>query len=248
MDTTVRLDETISPQVLRILRREIVDMTLRPGSALSEKEVAVRFGISRQPVREAFIKLSEAGLVRVLPNRGTYVMKISVRDVANARFVREAIESAIARAACRIASPADVARLEAIIVEQKAAAAQDDNRRFLAADEDFHRTLAEIADCASGWRIVEEMRTQMDRVRFLSLPDASPIPLLIEQHEAVLDAIRRRAVDAAEEAMRTHLREILIALPMLAERNPDLFETDALPAHTADMMRAPSLARAAAGT
>jgi DNA-binding GntR family transcriptional regulator len=91
----------IVPQLIQALRQAIIEMRLKPGEALSEKEVALRYGVSRQPVREAFIKLAEAGLLQVLPSRGTYVVKISVREVLNARFVREAIECALVRAAAR---------------------------------------------------------------------------------------------------------------------------------------------------
>lgn len=232
VDASLNLAEPIAPQVFRVLRQEIVAMRQRPGVALSEKDIATRFGVSRQPVREAFIKLAEAGLVRVLPNRGTYVMKISVRAVANARFVREAVECAIARAVCETATAADLDRLGALIAEQKRAAAADDQQAFLVADEAFHRVLAEIADCTYAWQVVEEVRAQMDRVRFLSLPDASPMPLLIEQHQEVADAIRRGDAAAAEAAMKVHLREILIALPALAQRHPDLFESETMPVHT----------------
>src|SRR5690606_1192259 len=101
----------------------IVDLRLPPGEALSEKDIAGRFGVSRQPVREAFIKLAELGLVEIRPSRGTYVTKISVRDVANARFVREAIECDIVAAAARLASKSDIVQLRALVVEQRAAAA-----------------------------------------------------------------------------------------------------------------------------
>src|ERR1044071_3238075 len=72
-------------QVFRTLRESIVTMRLTPATALSEQDIAGRLKVSRQPVREAFIKLSEIGLVRVLPQRGTFVVKISVKDVADAR-------------------------------------------------------------------------------------------------------------------------------------------------------------------
>src|SRR3546814_7641471 len=91
--------EPVARRVFRELRSAIVMMRFRPGQALSEKEIADRFGVSRQPVREAFIKLSEAGLVSVRPQRGTYVVKISARQVYDVRFVREAVEVAVVRKA-----------------------------------------------------------------------------------------------------------------------------------------------------
>jgi DNA-binding GntR family transcriptional regulator len=236
VDATISMTEPVAPQVVRRLKQAIVEMRMKPGEALSEKEVAGLFGVSRQPVREAFIKLAESGLLRVLPSRGTYVMKISVREVANARFVREAVEGAIARAAGELAKPADIADLRVMLVRQREAAAANDNRLFLEHDEAFHRRLAEIADCTYAWRVVEEARAQMDRVRYLSLPDASPMPLLIDQHESIVAGIAASSPDAAEAAMRKHLREILIALPRLAARYPDLFEDEGVPAHTTALL------------
>jgi len=232
LHANLRLKDPIAPQLVTTLREAIIAMRLKPGQALSEKDIAGRFGVSRQPVREAFIKLAEAGLVQVLPSRGTYVMKISIREVANARFVREAVECAIARAAAGLAGPEGVERLRHAIVRQREAAQVGDHAGFAAQDEDFHQILAEIVDCDYAGRIVEGARAQTDRVRYLSLPGASPIPRLIAQHEAILAGITARDADAAEVAMRIHLREILNALPMLAREHPDLFEDEDWPAHT----------------
>ncbi|RDJ22940.1 GntR family transcriptional regulator [Bosea caraganae] len=232
MDATLRLKDPIAPQLVQVLRQAIIAVELRPGEALSEKEIAGRFGVSRQPVREAFIKLAEAGLVQVLPSRGTYVMKISMRAVANARFVREAVECAIARAATTLITPAQVARLRALIEGQRNAAALDDHAGFSVLDEDFHQLLAEIVDCDYAGRVVEGARAQTDRVRYLSLPGASPAPLLISQHVAIVDAIEARDADGAETQMRKHLREILNALPRIAHDHPELFEDEIMPEHT----------------
>ncbi len=75
----------------------------------------------------------------------------------------------------------------------------------------------------------------MDRVRYLSLPEASPMSLLIDQHREILAAIRAGDADAAAAAVRVHLREILLALPRLAKAFPELFEDEELPGHAADL-------------
>lgn len=232
MDAVLRLKEAIAPQIVAALRQGIAEMRLRPGEALSEKDIAARFGVSRQPVREAFIKLSEAGLVEIRPSRGTYVMKISVREVANARFVREAIESDIARNAARLATNGQIDLLETCLEQQRAAARDSDYWLFNEHDETFHRAIAEIVQCEYAWRVVESARFQTDRVRFLSLPDASPMGLLIGQHEAILGCFRQKDADGAAAAMRRHLREILLALPRIAVAYPDLFSDTDLPEHT----------------
>lgn len=230
--SSVRQKDPIAPQALSILRAAIVDLRLPPGEALSEKDIAGRFGVSRQPVREAFIKLAELGLVEIRPSRGTYVTKISVRDVANARFVREAIECDIVAAAARLASKSDIARLRELIAEQAAAASESDHQRFSERDEAFHHAIAQIVDCDFAWRTVETARFHTDRVRLLSLPGASPLNTLIKQHTQVVDAVEAREPDQARGAMRRHLREILLALPLIAEAHPDYFSDTELPAHT----------------
>lgn len=232
MDVQLRLRDPIAPQLVTALRQAIIASEIRPGEALSEKEIAGRFGVSRQPVREAFIKLSEAGLVQILPSRGTYVMKISLREVANARFVREAVECSLARAASRLIDPEGVARLRRLIAEQSAAAGQGDYHRFTVLDEAFHQAIAEIVDCDYAGKVVESARAQTDRVRYLSLPGTSPVQLLITQHNAIVDALETGDPDTAATAMRIHLREILNALPRIAAEHPDLFEDEELPAHT----------------
>jgi len=67
----------VARRVFHELKNAIITMALTPGQALSENEIAAQMGVSRQPVREAFIRLSEAGLVRIRPQRGTFVVKIS---------------------------------------------------------------------------------------------------------------------------------------------------------------------------
>src|SRR5882724_10031994 len=220
---------SIAEQVFRTLRSSIITMRLTPATALSEQDIADRLKVSRQPVREAFIKLSEIGLVRVLPQRGTYVVKISAKAVTDARFVREAVECAIARRASQGIARHAIAALRAIIADQRKAARMGDVEQFFVLDEAFHRGLANAAECAYAWKVIEEAKAQMDRVRFLSIPDATPTERLIVQHRAILDAIAAGRGAAAEQAMRDHLREILKSLPRLSRAFPDMFEDDEEP-------------------
>jgi len=218
--------EPIAAQLFRRLRTRIIQLDFKPGQALSETEVAKRYAVSRQPVREAFIKLAAAGLVEVRPQRGTYVKKIEVEAVMDARFVREAIEAEVVRAAVGEVDAEAIAHLRAQIAAQRAVP-EGDHAGFLAADEAFHRTLAEIAGKAYAWRVVEEVKAQMDRVRYLSFGGTTSTKVLIDQHESVVDALEARNRKLAEGAIRMHLREILKSLPQIAAAHPDLF--DAVP-------------------
>ena len=221
---------SIAEQVFRTLRSSIVTMRLTPATAISEQDIADRLKVSRQPVREAFIKLSEIGMVRVLPQRGTFVVKISAKAVTDARFVREAVECAIARRASEGLGKPAIDALRAIIADQRKAARAGNAEQFFVLDEAFHRGLANAAECAYAWKVIEEAKAQMDRVRFLSIPDATPVDRLIVQHQAILDAIAAGRASAAEQAMKDHLREILKSLPRLARAFPEMFEHEEAPA------------------
>ena len=220
-----RANDPVRARLYQVLRESIIKMVLVPGQALSEKELADIFSVSRQPVREAFIRLSEAGLVEVRPQRGTFVVKISQQAVLEARFVREAIEVAIVRLAASKGLSAEVLfELNDLLARQRSCVEFQDHDRFYGLDEAFHRTLTLGVNQQSAWKVVEEVRAHFDRVRYLSVPDSTPIDKLIEQHAQIVAAIEQRNVEAAEEAMCTHLREVLISLPDLVRRFPEMFE------------------------
>ncbi|QUS36227.1 GntR family transcriptional regulator [Falsirhodobacter algicola] len=218
--TTVDTGLAVGPQLTRILRERIVRNLIAPGERLSEAEVALHYGTSRQPVREAFIKLAEEGLLEVRPQRGTYVRKISTANVMDARFIREAVEADVARALAADPDPALVRELEAQLAAQRALV---DPTEFRQLDDLFHRTLAEGAKLPYVWRVIDGLKTQMDRVRQLSTEQLA-LGKLIDHHTAIVDAIRGGDAEAAGQAMRLHLREILNDLPIIRQARPDLFE------------------------
>ncbi len=214
---------TVSHRVFDALRRAIVQGRLLPGNTLSEADVAKQLGVSRQPVREAFIKLAEAGLVGIRPQRGTLVLLISRREVENARFLREAIEVAIARKAALEATPAHIAVMRETLEAQREASARGDAPAFISADDALHQAIARSAECEHAWKVLDGLKVQMDRVRYLSMEEATPIPVLIAQHDAIVDAIAAGDPDKAEAAMHTHLSEILRSLPRIVAAHPEMF-------------------------
>lgn len=218
----------VHQRLYHVLRQSIIRMILAPGQALSEKEIADTFNVSRQPVREAFIRLSEAGLVEVRPQRGTYVVRISQQAVLGARFVREAVEVAVARLAAEQGlDRATLAELRELIERQRRCIDPQDYDRFFQLDEAFHRTLSLGVNQQAAWRVTEEVKAQLDRVRYLSVPDSTPINKLIGQHARIVDTIARRDVEAAASAMAVHQREIWQSLPDLVRRFPAMFEDSA---------------------
>ncbi|SFN32326.1 DNA-binding transcriptional regulator, GntR family [Izhakiella capsodis] len=216
--------EPVNQQIYRFLRQDIVTCAIHPGSLLSEKEISTRFSVSRQPVREAFIKLAEAGLVQILPQRGTFVRKISARQVADGRFIREAVETAVVRRAALEASPQTLSEMAHNLDLQRLAASRLDSQRFLLLDDEFHRLIAQSIGCALAWETVENIKATMDRVRYLTLSEVSPPESLIQQHEKIYQGLIQRDANAAACAMQKHLQEIIFSITPIAEHNASWFE------------------------
>lgn len=213
--------QPIARQIYAALRQRIVRAELLPGEVISETEVAREYGISRQPVREAFIKLAEGDLVQIRPQRGTMISRISRDGVMDARFIREAIEADIVRSLAGTIDDAMIKELRSQIAAQLALGLEQADE-FVKLDELFHRSLAEMAGVSGAWSVIENVKTQMDRVRFLSV-QRSHVEKLISQHAAVVEALAKREAAAAEQAIRLHLREILKTFPELERTRPELF-------------------------
>jgi DNA-binding GntR family transcriptional regulator len=215
-------EETMSMRVVGALRDEIVSMALKPGDVISESDIAGRYGVSRQPVREAFIRLAQQGLLMIRPKRATVVKKISPEGVRQSRFIRESIEVEIVR---RLAgNPGDAAAvLKGLIADQEAASAANDSRRFHTLDELFHRTLARLAGVEYAWQLIDDHKMQLDRVRYLTL-GASSSRVAIDEHMVIAKAVAAGDVAGAEAAMRAHLARAEVLLGQTIAEHPDYFE------------------------
>ncbi|WP_413736789.1 GntR family transcriptional regulator [Sodalis sp. RH21] len=218
--------EPLNQQIYRYLRQNIVSCQIKPGTYLSEKEMSSNFNVSRQPVREAFIKLAETGLVQVLPQRGTFVRKISSKLVIEGRFIREVIETAIVRRAALEVTPEYLQLMEHNLSRQALTTSADQQQEFLILDDEFHLLISRAVDCQLAWETVENIKAAMDRVRFLTLNEVSPPSLLLVQHQAIVDAIKAHDPQAAEHAMRNHLQEMIRSIKIIEGQNSEWFESE----------------------
>ena len=211
-------------QVYQDLRRRIVLGELRPGDPLSETRVGKSCGLSRTPVREVFWRLGEDGLLRVVPNVGSFVAPINIPAVYDAQFLRETLECRAVADAARRAARADAARLRRAIEAQAAAVVKGNVPGFYALDDDMHRLLMEIAGHPFVWPAISAAKAQLDRVRFLSLVEFDPFELILTQHRAVAAAVAAHDAVAAVAGMTAHLRAVLTDTERIARQHPEFFE------------------------
>lgn len=216
-------NETMAMRVVTALRDDIVTMSMKPGDVISESDIAGRYGVSRQPVREAFIRLAQQGLLLIRPKRATVVKKISPDGVRQSRFIRESIEVEIIRRVAAHPGKEAAEVLEKLIADQEAASAANDSRRFHKLDELFHRTLARLAGVEYAWQLIDDHKMQLDRVRYLTL-GVSSSQRAIAEHKQIAEAVAKGDVVGAEAAMRAHLARAEVLLSQTIEDFPDYFE------------------------
>ncbi|PJI85385.1 GntR family transcriptional regulator [Yoonia maricola] len=226
MDTSNRLMErqTSADMVFAVLYDEIVDLSLLPGTKMSEADVAKRFDLSRQPVREAFGRLSKLGLVAIRPQRPTVVRHFSLEDIQNTRFLRAAIELEVLRSACDERDTSFDTHLDACMENQSQAMADNDADKFHAHDYDFHQLLCATAKADFAFEMISGSKAQVDRLCMLSLTSQASMKDLFEDHVEILDAVRQGNKRKVETAIRQHLDRLTPIIKAVQETHPDYFE------------------------
>jgi GntR family transcriptional regulator, rspAB operon transcriptional repressor len=214
-------DETNAERIVAQLRDDIVRLALKPGDSVSEGETALRFGVSRQPVREALIRLAQMGLVHVQARKATRVNRIAEQAVRDARFIREALEVETVRKAANVCRKSWHPELATLLNKQAIAVAGQDIAAYHALDEAFHRKIAELADVTFVWGLIDTQKAQLDRVRYLTLD--SYLEHSLAEHRAIADAIFAGDSAEAEAVLRKHLGKIEDHLRTGRLRYPDYF-------------------------
>jgi phosphonate utilization transcriptional regulator len=180
---------------------------LEVGQRINESELAVRFGTSRGPIREALRALEEARLVRSEKNRGVFVREISVAEADEIYDVREALDELIGRRVAERASPAELRELEALVDEMDAATAAQDLKQYHALNLKFHDLLVDFAGNA---RLTESYRLLTKGLllfRLRGLKDGGGFAVSNSEHKAVVAAIGARDGVLAGQVLRQHASE-----------------------------------------
>ncbi len=222
-DVSSESKKTFVLQIFEKLRDLIVTVKLQPGQPISENEVADALSASKTPVREALIRLEDAGLVNIVPKSGTYVTPISVDRYIEACFARLLLETgAVRRAASFSDDEPAMARLTDLLAAQKKAFVDDDLLGFFTLDENLHRAFFEIAKVPGVWTTVKRTQVDLDRIRHLKrLHGIRRTEQIIDEHRAIVAAIQSGSPDAAETALVAHLGSLETEIKSLTAR-PEL--------------------------
>ena len=196
-------------------------LELAPGTVLDRSQLQADFGLSSTPIRDALLRLSDEGLVDIVPQSATRVSRISVAKARQAQFLRRAVEVEAVRVLCEAPDKAFLDALRDLIERQKAAG--EDYEAFSALDRDFHRHLYEAAGAPDLHPLIRQKSGHIDRIRRLNLPVAGKIQQILRDHAQIVKAIAAGDAKEAEFRVRDHLSRSLAYSTALRERHPDFF-------------------------
>lgn len=196
-------------EVAELLRQRIFDRSLEPGSWIDELKIAEEFGISRTPLREALKVLAAEGLVTMKVRRGAYVTEVSEKDLRDVYHLLSLLESDAAAVVAGTMTPEQLTELESL--HKNLEKQVHDRDAFFATNEQFHMRLLELAD--NRWRsqMVQDLRKVMKLNRHHSLFKTGRLQESLTEHQAIMEALKRRDPIAVRERMQAHFQNGLNA-------------------------------------
>ena len=214
-DTPSLAAPALYEQVAERLRGRIYAHELAPGAWVDEQAIALEYGISRTPLREALKVLASEGLVTLKPRRGCYVTQLSEQDLDEIFPVMALLEGRCAQEATRMASDADLARLAGIHAALERHAAANDADHFFEANQQFHDALQELAGNRWLGQLIEETRKFIKLTRRDSLNLAGRLRQSLAEHRGILAAVQQRQPEDAGRLMHEHILSGRAALAKL---------------------------------
>lgn len=215
--------QTSADKVFTRLHEEIMSLKLMPGAKISEADIAERFNVSRQPVRDAFNRLAWLDLVLIRPQRATVVRGFSEQKIAESRFVRLAIEMEVIREACQKWDDVCTEKSMQILREQMAAAHDGQQARFNALDLEFHTQLCLFAGVPCVVNYIKSCRQQTDRLCNLSTDFDCEKDAVIEEHRQVIVALDKRNYAKASDILRDHLCRLDLVIDEIRASHTNYF-------------------------
>ena len=207
MDLEMNMDDYLPLRdvVFNTLRRAILKGELKPGERLMEMQLAEQLGVSRTPIREAIRKLELEGLVLMIPRRGAIVAKITEKDLKDVLEVRASLERLSTKLACERMEEETIEELREAQEAFKAALRGDDITLQAQKDVEFHDVIYKSTNNLRLIQMLNNLREQMYRYRLEYLKDGTSHQKLVEEHEAIIEALSRRDTEETTNIMVGHV-------------------------------------------
>ena len=215
--------ESARDYALRVLKGNIISLDLKPGTAISENELATEIGISRTPVREAIIELAKAYLIEIYPQRGSFVSLIDPKMVEEARFLRRVMDTAVIEEVCETCDEEGIRLLEENVELQEFYLSKGTPEKIFDLDNKFHRDIYVVAKKDIIYDIHSTLMIHFDRVRNLSVVTVRNYGI-VGEHRAMLEAIKAKDKEEASRLVAKHLDHYHVDEKEIKSRRPEFFK------------------------
>ena len=215
---------TTLDDIFEYLYDEISNLRLAPGNKISEAEIAAKFGVSRQPVRDAFRRLENLDLLLIRPQRATLVKRFSTREIEKSRFVRLSVEKEVLLLAAANCDAKGGALLDKEIAAQTKLVEDKNYDAFGKLDYAFHQTLCQIAEADFAFDVIMQEKSKVDRLCLLSLSKEDRLPELVTDHKRIAEAVKANDLDAAVAEGMFHLARLNDTIAHIYEKNANYFD------------------------
>ncbi|MDX1414944.1 MAG: GntR family transcriptional regulator [Candidatus Promineifilaceae bacterium] len=202
----IQESESLTDRVYELLRTDIRNNQMLPGTQLYEAAIARELGISRGPVREALLKLAGEGLVDIIPRRGAVVSSLTWKEFIDAYQIREALETLAVRLATPLLSAEDLIILTQLHEQTTAHAHNEEADAFFEANERFHHFFVDRSGNQKLIDLYRPLADQIRRYRMRSLTVRGGLVRSCAEHEAIVDAVRTKEADLAARKMKEHIQ------------------------------------------
>jgi DNA-binding GntR family transcriptional regulator len=191
------------------LKKEIVDLKLRPGQSLREAELAERLGVSKTPLREAFVQLEKDDLVRIVPYKGAVVAGYDHEDLKEIYELRELLQGACAREAAERISAEDLGELARVVRASERAVAEGDADRLPELLDAFDLIIYRQTHNRRVRQLIENLQAHLQRIGKLTIGIPGRLDASVGQHAHIYEAILQRDPAEAERRMRNHIASVM---------------------------------------
>ena len=215
--------ESARDYALRVLKGNIISLELKPGTAISENELAAEIGISRTPVREAIIELAKAYLIEIYPQRGSFVSLIDPKMVEEARFLRRVMDTAVIEEVCETCDEEGIRLLEENVELQEFYLSKGTPEKIFDLDNKFHRDIYVVAKKDNIYDIHSTLMIHFDRVRNLSVVTVKNYGI-VGEHRAMVEAIKAKDKEEASRLVAKHLDHYHVDEKEIKSRRPEFFK------------------------
>ncbi|MGL5855844.1 MAG: GntR family transcriptional regulator [Cetobacterium sp.] len=218
-------NEKSNLRAFNTLKRNILEAEIQPGEVIKEEFIKNFFNISRTLCRETIIKLEKENLLKVIPQKGTYVTKINLKKIEEFLFMRKTIEEKVLTLAISKNNQNLLDKLFLNLSQQKALIKiNNSSLELINLDNEFHKIIFEECDLLYVWEMLQTFQTQYDRLRILGLKNGLTKQIMLEHHIEIYECFINKDQNKINNLLNAHLGDLRVLYKEIIINNLNFFE------------------------